>query len=326
MFKAIYRIGLLLVCGVIFTTQAQDGYPNRALTLTVPFPPGGFVDLSARPLAMAMEKILKHPVIISNRGGAGGTVGTVLAANAKADGYNVLMTASTISLMPEADKLFNRKPAYTLDQFQPIALIWTDAPYLVVQNDSEWTNIKSLINDAKSHPGERTYSSSGIYGGLHVPIEMFLQSQSIKMRHVPTNGGGPAITALLGGHVQLSAGSPASLSAHVKSAKLRALAGWGAKRNEWLPEVPTFMELGYRLEYYLWVGVFVPKATEEAVSHTLRQTLREVVQNETFKSSMVKLHTPIHYMDAPEFRVFWDQDVKTLSTVMKGIGKVEEKN
>ena len=303
---------------------AQEPFPSRPITMVVPFPPGGFVDLTARPLAAAMEKTVRQPVSISNRPGAVGAVGTAVAANAKPDGYTVLITASTISMVPEADKLFDRKPAYALDQLVPIALIWTDPTYLVVRSESPWKSIKELVADVRQRQGQLVYSSSGIYGALHIPIEMFLQAEKLKMRHLPTTGGGPALTALLGGHVDMTAGGPAALSAHIKAGKVRGLAGWGGKRHDLLPDVPTFMELGYNIEYYVWVGLFAPSATPDAAMKVLRDAARKAVEDSDFKATMAKLSTPIHYLDAPEFQKFWDRDAKRLAEVVKAVGRVEE--
>lgn len=305
--------------------HAQEPYPNRAITMIVPFPPGGFVDLSARPLAMAMEKILKQPIAVTNRPGAVGATGTAAAANAKPDGYTVLTTASTISLVPETDKLFDRKPAYTLSQLAPIALIWTDPTYLVVRSESPWKSVKEVVADAKQRQGQMVFSSSGTYGAMHIPMEMFLQAEKLKMRHLPTTGGGPAITALLGGHVDMTVGGPTALSAHIKSGKLRGLAGWGAKRHDLLPDVPTFMELGYNIEYYVWVGLFAPSQTPDAIVKMLREAARKAVEDSDFKAIMAKLSTPIYYLDAPEFRKFWDRDKERMAEVIKAIGRVEDK-
>ena len=293
--------------------------------MIVPYSPGGYVDLTARPLAPAMEKFLKQPVVIANRVGATGAVGTAAVANAKPDGYTVLLAASAISSIPEADKLFDRKPAYTIDQFAPIALIWTDPMYLVVRSESPWKSVKDLVADAKQRQGQMSFSSSGIYGSVHIPIEMFLQAEKLKMRHVPTNGGGPAITALLGGHVDMTAGGPAALSVQIKAGKLRGLAGWGSKRHELLPDVPTLMELGYNIEYYAWVGLFAPSATPEASMKVLRDAVHKAAEDPAFKTAMARLNTPIYYLDGPEFQKFWDDDAKRLAEVIKVIGRVEEK-
>lgn len=304
---------------------AQEAYPSRAITMIVPFPPGGVADTTGRPTAAALEKILKQPIAVSNRPGAGGAVGNSAAANAKPDGYTVLMALSSISVIPAADMLFDRKPAYSLDQFAPVALISADPTILTVHPSLPAKSLKELVALARSKPGQLSYSSSGIYGALHMPMEMFLHAAKLKMRHVPTTGGGPAITALLGGHVDLTAGGPAAITPHVKSGKLRPLASWGPKRHEGYPDVPTFKELGYDIEYLIWAGMFVPKATPEPVIKVLRDATRKAVEDPEFKSMMAKVNSPVHYLDAPEFQKFWMADAKRLADVVKVVGKVEDK-
>jgi tripartite-type tricarboxylate transporter receptor subunit TctC len=272
-----------------------------------------------------LEKILKQPIAITNRPGAGGAVGNAAVANARPDGYTILMALSSISVIPAADRLFNRKPAYSLDQFAPIALISADPTILVVHPSLPAKNLKELLALARSRPGELAFSSSGVYGALHMPMEMFMHATKIKMRHVPTTGGGPAITALLGGHVQLTAGGPAAISAHVKAGKMRPLASWGPKRHEAYPDVPTFKELGYNIEYLIWAGMFAPKGTPEPVMKVLRDATAKAVQDPEFKGMMAKVHSPIQYLDAPEFEKFWMADAKRLAEVVKVVGKIEAK-
>ena len=319
-----------LIAGVLFALAstgavAQEAYPSRAITMIVPFPPGGVADITARPTAAAMEKILKQPIAVTNRPGAGGAVGNAAVANAKPDGYTVLMALSSISVIPAADRLFDRKPAYSLDQFAPIALISADPTILVVHPSLPTKNLKELLALARSRPGELAFSSSGVYGALHMPMEMFMHATKIKMRHVPTTGGGPAITALLGGHVQLTAGGPAAISAHVKAGKMRPIASWGPKRHPAYPDVPTFKELGYNIEYLIWAGLFAPKGTPEPVTKVLRDAAAKAVQDPEFKAQMAKLNSPIQYLDAPEFEKFWMADAKRLAEAVKVVGKVEEK-
>jgi tripartite-type tricarboxylate transporter receptor subunit TctC len=146
------------------------------------------------------------------------------------------------------------------------------------------------------------------------------------MRHVPTTGGGPAITALLGGHVELTAGGPAAISAHVKAGKLRTIASWGAERHASFPDVPTFREQGYKdVEYYIWAGLAAPKGTPEAVMKTLREAVRKAVQDAEFKSTLAKVDSLVQYKDAPEFQKYWQDDAKRLAALVKVVGKVEDK-
>ncbi len=312
---------LALACLPVF---AQEAYPSRPITLIVPFPPGGVADITGRPTAIALEKVLKQPVVIANRPGAGGAVGNSLVANAKPDGYTLLMALSSISVIPEADKLFDRKPAYTLDQLIPLALISADPTILVVHPSLPVKTPKELIALAKAKSGQMSFSTSGIYGALHMPMEMFLHAANLKMRAVHTNGGGPAITILLGGHVEMTVGGPAAIASHVKAGRLRPIVGWGAKRHEAFPQVPTLKEIGYDVEYYIWAGIFAPRATPEPVVKALRDAVRRAVDDPDFKATMAKLESPIQYLDAPEFAKYWATDARRLAEAVKAVGRVED--
>ncbi|OGA54582.1 MAG: Tat pathway signal protein [Betaproteobacteria bacterium RIFCSPLOWO2_12_FULL_62_58] len=305
---------------------AQEVFPSRSVTMVVAFPPGGVADITGRPTAAAMEKVLKQPVAVVNRTGAAGAVGNAAVANAKPDGYTILMALSSISVIPAADELFNRKPAYALDQFAPIALISADPTLLVVHPSLPVKTLKELVSLAKSKPGELSFSSSGIYGALHMPMEMFLHAAKLKMRHLPTPGGGPAVLALLGGHVALTAGGPAAISAHVKSGKMRTIVSWGAERHPSYPDVPTFRELGYKdVEYYIWAGMFAPRGTPDSAMKVLRDAARKAVEDPDFKSTMAKLGSLVQYKDAPEFQQYWKADANRLAGLVKIVGKVETK-
>jgi tripartite-type tricarboxylate transporter receptor subunit TctC len=322
--RSLFATTLLTLAAV--HAAAQESFPSRPITMIVPFPPGGVADITGRPTAAAMEKVLKQPVAVNNRPGAGGAVGNAAVANAKPDGYTILMALSSISVIPAADELFNRKPAYSLDQFAPIALISADPTILVVHPSMPVKSLKELVALARSKPGEMSFSSSGVYGALHMPMEMFLHAAKLKMRHVPTTGGGPAITALLGGHVTLTAGGPAAISSHVKAGKMRTIVSWGAERHPAYPDVPTFKELGYKdVEYYIWAGMFAPRGTPEPVMKVLRDAARKVVEDSEFKSMMAKVNSPINYMDAPEFDKYWQSDAKRLAGLVRIVGKVEDR-
>jgi tripartite-type tricarboxylate transporter receptor subunit TctC len=244
-------------------------------------------------------------------------------ANSKPDGYNLLMALSSISIIPEADKLFDRKPAYTMDQLIPIALISADPTIFVVNASRPWKNLKEFVDDAKKRPGEISYSSSGVYGTLHMAMEMLTHGAGLNLKHVPYSGAGPALTALLGGHVDTLASGPAVVIPQIKAGKIRPLAGWGAKRVAALPDVATFKELGYDIEFYIWAGLFAPRGTSPAVMKTIRESVKQAVDTAEFKAAMEKLQTPIAYLDAPEFQKFWDKDAKMLTDAIKRIGKLE---
>jgi len=235
----------LLVTGGVPGAVAQEPYPTRPITLVNPFPPGGLADLTGRPLAAALERVLKQPVVVSNKAGAAGAVGMQSVAIAKPDGYTLLISVPSITLLPEVDAIFGRPPTFSRDQFAGIARLNADPVIVVVNAEAPWKNLKDLIDDAKRRPGEITFSSSGPYGASHVPTEMLLQAAGgLRMRHLPTTGGGPAMTAVLGRHVQFWCSPPAVAAPHLKSGKVRAFASTGAARHPSFPDVPTLKELG----------------------------------------------------------------------------------
>jgi len=315
--KAIAALFALLACGA----QAQD-YPTKPIAMIVAFPPGGVAELVGRPLAASMEKTLGHPVIILNRPGAGGAIGTTAAAKAAPDGYTILMTLSSISIFPVSDPLEGKPAPYQISDFMPIALVTADPTVLVVRADSSYNTIQDFIAAAKANPGKINYSSSGIYGTLHVAMEMFAGAAGIELFHIPYQGGGPAVTALLGGQVQALASGPAAAVGQIKGGKMRALAGWGEKRLALMPELPTFKELGYKdVEFYIWSGVVAPAAVPPNVQHRLRAAVRAAVADPQFVGAMAKVSTPINYLDAPEFKDFWVADAARLRVAVEKIGK-----
>src|SRR5204863_7946601 len=289
------------------------------------FPPGGVAELVGRPLAASLQPLLKQPIVVVNRPGAGGSVGMASVAKGPADGYTILMGLSSISIFPVSDRINGKQPAYELADFAPIALVTADPTILVVRSDGPYKTVKDFVEGAKADPGKINYSSSGVYGTLHVPMEIFANAAGIKLFHVPYQGGGPAVTALLGGQVQASAQGPAAAIGQIKGGKMRALASWSDKRLQLLPEIPTFRELGYDAEFYIWSGVFVPAATPAPIVAKLRDAVREVANSAEFKSAMEKVETPVHYLDAPDFKRYWERDAARLKLALEKIGKVEEK-
>ena len=213
-----------------------------------------------------------------------------------------------------------------MDQFAPIALISADPTVFVVRAESPWKTAKDFIEDARRRPGQISFSSSGIYGTLHMAMELLSHSTDVKLRHVPYGGAGPALTAILGGHVDALASGPAVVLPHIKSGKLRALAGWGDKRVAVLPELPTFKELGYPdAEFYIWAGLFAPRGTPEPVLAKLRETLRLAVEDAEFKLAMDKIQTPVAFKQGEEFQRFFDADAKRLAAGVRKVGKIEQK-
>jgi tripartite-type tricarboxylate transporter receptor subunit TctC len=303
---------------------AQDEYPSHAITVVSPFPPGGVSDTITRPLDAALEVVLKQPVVLENKAGAAGAVGAQYVAAARPDGYTLLTHIVSISGFAAVDKLFGRTPKFTNADFIPIARIVADPIVMIANNDLPYMTLKDLVADATANPDKLIYSSSGLYGASHIPTVLFAKSAgNLQMRHLPTNGGGPAVTAVLGGNVNFFM-SPTSIALpHIRAGKVRPLAASSAKRIKTLPDVPTFRELGYDLEYYFWVGIFAPKGTPTPIVNTLRDGLNKAVHSKQFLDSLDNLGQELAYMDQPEFATFWSADAKRQEDAINAIGRVQ---
>src|SRR5262249_54513322 len=302
---------------------AQDAYPSRAITFINPFPPGGAADVVGRPYAAVLESLVKQPCVIETKAGAAGQVGAQFAASARPDGYTLLIHIVSISGFAEVDRLFGRAVKFTNADFIPIARFIADPCVLIVNNKQPHQTLKDFIDDARKRPDGLIFSSSGLYGALHLPMALFMKSAGIKLRHLPTAGGGPALTALMGNNSQALVSSIAAASGQLKAGTAHALASFGARRSPAYPNVPTMKELGHDIEFYLWVGLFAPKATPEPLITSLRDWTRQAVATDQFKQAMGNLGQEVAYLDQPEFRAFWAADAKRVEDAVRQIGKVE---
>ncbi len=316
---------LIIAAALLAVTSGAwaQGWPEKPITMIVPFPPGGVADTVARPVAEALGKELKTTVIVENRVGAGGALGMGAAARAPADGYTVLMTLSSISILPEADAILGRKPAYTLNQFKPIARFTADPTVLVVRADAPWKTLAEFVADAKKKPGVYNYGSSGNYGTMHVPMEMLKASAGFRMTHIPYTGAGPAILALLSGQVDAVSSGPASVVQNIKAGKLRALAHWGEKPLTSMPDVPSLKQSGYGATFAQWSALFVPAGTPDDVVQKLRAAAGKAARDPNVISIINRAGSPLEYLDAPEFQTYWDGDAKLMVDAVRKIGKVE---
>ena len=309
----------------VANASAQEPYPSRPVTIVVAFPPGGLADLTARPLATALERILKQPFVVTNKPGAAGAVGNHFVATSKPDGYTLLLALVSISTLPEVDKLFGRTPNYTIDQFVGIARLNAEPSVITVRGNAPWKTLKDVVEDAKRRPNQIVHTSSGLYGASHVPFAMFLHAAGITMRHLPTTGGGPMMTALLGSHADIVGSVPTLVAPHMPTAQVRLLGHTGTGRLPAFPDVPSLKEQGYDVEYYAWAGLVAPKGVPAPVLKTLGDAVRQAIKEPEVVTASQKLQTPIAYQDADEFNRWWRQDAETLAGVIKKIGKVDTK-
>lgn len=308
-----------------FSCFGQNTFPNKAVNLIVPFPPGGAADQPSRLISQALFNVWQQPAVVLTKPGAGGAIGAAFVANAAADGYTLLATNPSMIIVPEADRMFGRPTTFDISNFAPLALLVADPIVLVVKADSPWKTYKDLIADAKAKPGEITYGSSGAYSASHIPIEMLANAANVKLRHIPFAGGGPAILAVLGGHISTTASSPAAVVNQIKSGALRALVVTGNKRLASLPDVPTAIELGFKdAEFYLWIGLFAPAKTPPEIVQSIRQDLNKAInQDNGFIQNMQKLGATTDYRDGPAFNEFLTKDAERIKATMLKIGKVD---
>ena len=303
-------------------SHAQESFPSRPITIVNAFPPGGINDIVTRPLAASIETVLKQPVVVETKAGAAGQVGAQVVASAKPDGYTLLSHNTGICGYAEVDKLFGRPVKTSRSDFIPLARIVADPVLLLVNDQQPYKTAKEFIEDTKKNPDKMVFSSGGLYGASHLPMALLaLAAGGVPVRHLPTNGGGPAITAVLGKNAQVTTQSVSASLPHVKAGKLRALAAFSAERSKQLPDVPTLKELGYDAEYYLWVGIFAPKGTPEAAVKTLRESIKQGAHAEAFTTALTNAGQELAYLDMREFQTFFDQDGKRVDETVCSIGR-----
>jgi len=278
-----WGLGMLLVC-IAAVAAAQD-YPNKPIRFIVPYPPAGGTDVVARILTEPLGAALGQPIVIDNRGGAAGNVGTDIAAKAPADGYNVLFTLSSHTINP---KLYSKLPFDVEKDFVPISLAAMIPQILVVHPSVPANNVQELIAMAKAQPGKLNYASVGTGSPGHIAGELFKLKAGIEIVHVPYKGGGPAVTDTIGGQVQMLFVSMPAAWQHVKSGRLKAIAVTSDKRSVAAPDVPTFLESGVP-DYVVnsWYGALAPAKTPPAIVAKLQAAFAQVLANPQVKEKLL---------------------------------------
>ena len=323
MFKKLPAIALALLLPVLSISNvfAEDPYPNRPITLIVPNPPGGSSDANARVLADSLTKTLKQPVIVNFKPGVGGQIGNAFVANAKPDGYTLLMGLSSIMVSPDAERAQGKTSLYEVNQLVPIAMISNDPMVMLVKTDAPWKNLNELMKAAKEKPNAITYSSSGNFGPINLSVEMLAYAAGAKFLQVPFGGGGPSMLALLGGQVDMTTAIPSVAIPQIESGKVRPIAVSGPKRIKLLPNVPSYRESGFDAEYNIWNGLFVPAGTPAAIIDTLNKAVKEGVQSGQLETAMNQRGMIFDYRDTNEFKKFAQEDGDRMIKVVKAMPK-----
>jgi tripartite-type tricarboxylate transporter receptor subunit TctC len=268
-------------------TSAQDTSPSKAITLVVPVPPGGAADFIARALGQKLSEALGQPVVISNRGGAGGTIASDNVAKAAPDGYTLMLNSiTTHGIGPH---LYNKLPYDPVKDFTTIVLASQLPLVMTIHADHSAKSVKDVIGYGKANPGKLSFASSGNGGAPHLSGELFKTIAGIEMLHVPYRGSGPAVIDVGAGRVDIMFDAVPSLLALIQANKLRPLAAASAKRNAILPDVPTFAELGMNgMEISLWYGFVGPSGLPPAIVQRLNTELDKIMKLPDIVDSFAK--------------------------------------
>ena len=315
------RRTLLAACALAFASLAHAAYPDRTITMVVPYAPGGAADALARVVAAKMATQLGATVIVDNRAGASGTIGAAFVAKAPADGYTVLYDATPYSINPH---LFPHMP-FAANALQPLSLVSLAPNVLVVKGDSSLKTVQDLIAKAKAQPGKVNFASGGSGTVQRMAAELFRQKLNLDLVHVPYKSGGPAITDVTGGQVDFMFGTVAATSGLIDAGKLHALAVSSEKRSPRLPKVPTVAETvipGYAV--YEWNGMFLPAGTPADVAARLQKAVGDAMKDPEVRKRFTDLGAePVGSTPAQFADYLKKEDAKWAEVVRKGNIKLD---
>ena len=277
----------LLLSSVAAPALAQADYPSKPITLVVAFPPGGSSDALARPLAQKLQEALRQPVIIENKGGAGGTIGAAHVAKSAPDGYTLMITSSHHFI---AEHVYKKLPYEYTKAFDPVAVIASVPSVLVMGTKARANTLKELMAQLKAEPGKLNYGSAGVGSTQHATAELFKFRSGTHAEHVPYKGGGPMMVDLIAGQVDFAFETIPSAMTQIRGGKVKALAVTTGKRSFALPDVPTMAEAGMPgFDAPVWYGVVAPAGTPRAIVDKLNVTINRILDSGEFKAQLLLL-------------------------------------
>jgi len=317
--KSVLPAALLVICAVSPSLAHAQSYPNKTIRMIVPFPAGGATDIVARLVAQKLGDAIGQQVIVDNRGGAAGTIGSDLAAKSPPDGYTILIgTSSTHAI---AQSLYAKLPYDSIKDFTPVVGIATATIVLSMHPSVPAKTVKELIVLAKAKPDALSFASSGSGGVSHLVGEMFKAQAGVQMLHIPYKGDAPALADLVGGQVSLEFGTALSFLPYIQSGRLKALAVTSLRRSQVMPDVPTVAESGLKgFEALQWFGVFAPAGTRAEVVTRLNTEIVKILQTADMRERLTKLASEV-MADSPEqFAVFQKAEIAKWARVVKDSG------
>ncbi len=314
---------LAAACTALASTHAPaqtttQKFPDKPIRFIVPFPPGGGNDILARVLAPKMSEFLGQPVVIDNRAGAGGNIGADLAAKSAPDGYTIVIASNQVTMNPA---LYAKLPFDIEKDFAPIALAASVPMVLAVNPSVPANSVKELIALAKAEPGKLNYSTPGNGTPQHIAFEVFNHAAGIKIAHVPYKGTGPAIADVIGGQVQATFGTLASLEQHVKAGKLRALAVATPRRSQTMPSVPTMAESGLPgYDVSLWYSILAPAGTPGPILARLSGEIAKALAAPDVRDRLIAQGFEVSYLNPEQMNDLMKRDIARWSKALREVG------
>lgn len=321
-FRSLVLVSVLVLLAAFgFISPAAAQYPERALTIVAAYPAGGMVDIVARPLAEGMKKKFPKGVAVLNRPGGGGSVGMAEVAQARPDGYTVILApVSTLVIHPQLNDL----PYKTPDDYEPIINTIAFYPLLAVREEAPWKTIHEFINAAKASPGKLRVGSPGEGTGSHLSLEQLSAAAGFKVTHVPFSGWGESSPALLGGHVDAVVAQPGEVKPLVEGKRLRVLVVFQPRRHEAFPNTPTARELGWDAGLGTWFVLTAPKGTPPAIIKYIHDAAKASMEEPAFVNLMKSRAVDIEYKDAAKARADLWQEYKAYGELLRRLGMIKK--
>jgi len=312
---------ILLFISVDSSLGAEElaKYPSRPITMIIQWAAGGTTDLSGRKLAELAGKILGQPILVENKIGGAGVIGINAVAKAAPDGYTIgTMTASANTQIPYLRSV----PYHPVEDFSFIMVYGKFGYIFTVLSDSPWMTFKDFVQEAQKNPGKLKYASPGPSSAPHIVMEHIFRMEKVKVNHIPVGGGVEAVRQLLGNH--LDAAITPDFIPYIKSGKTRGLAVVETgKRFADVPDIPTFAELGYRVECPNWMGLCAPKGVEPQIIRKLSGAFKKAYEDPSFQDLMANLHLPMMYADSESFKALLSKEYENQGRILKELGFVK---
>ncbi len=310
-------LGLGLALGITLLSPAYaQQFPAKEVQIIIPYAAGGATDLVFRALAASSSKYLGKAIVVVNKPGGGGAVGFTEAAQARPDGYTLVTAITPLTILPH-----QVKTAFTYRNFEPIINVVQDPAMFQVRSDAPWKTLKDLVDYAGKNPGMITVGNSGAGGGVHLIALAFEKAAGVKFNHIPFAGGGPSVTALLGGHVHAVSVSPPEGIPHVKAGKLRIVALFSEKRMADFPDVPTVSEQGVAFNMGQWRGLAAPKGTAAEVIKTLHDAFKKGMEDPAFVKNAADMSVQLAYVGSADFAKLMAADHERYAKLVAEIKK-----